>query len=772
MATVRRYGPSLDAGVVIIEKPPEPQIVPSPFGITSWAGILEKGPTDELIVTLSKSDFVRQTGGRIPDSLVPDAGEAFWKVGQGAGRLNLIRVTDGTGRKAYTNFLSRETTGVGNGKWRELLKGEGYSVGRWAGGMNRRVGEITGAGDLTETTIDTGLTLKEDEFSGGLLYMTAISGKSYEITGNTTAGVVTLASDSTLLTDFGSSVEYEFTLWKDNANSLGNERKLAVVWKDGARDPVNEFGIEVYEHDLLVQGLDIPDLSMDPNSDVYVLDVINKLTGNYELFLTDLFTGAITANVRPANHFGLIPTAGLTATTMEIEWYQAWNDPSNTGDGTIGSFTAGTEVQRDLLTLTATSATTFDVVSSAQDKTFPAATVGTPYTAENKYSVGFTITAGGTAFIAGDIIYVRIEPLVEDQAIGGKVFYDYDNNPRDYLEIIDNDETSITVRVGNDLTALSAVGNQYRLEYRQAFWWGYDGHSGVAATDYQQVWDPGTSLFNQMADKRLGLIKYGMPGVTDTDAQKDMRAYASAKNGVARLEIPSTVTTEVGAVAYVEDTLGRYDYQEIIFPSYYDKSNPDGAGLKRISATGAVQGIEALFAKNWQGYHKAAAGEDAIIEEIRELPTGDKVLDGEMLNNKGIQRIAEKAGNWVVWGDRIPATSSGIFWKHKREQLSHYERVLQENFGWIIFAINDELEQPKLLSALKAYFLPEWTPKRALRGKTFREAVEIKIDSENNTDATRAAGDMNAEITLKLADTVERFIITIGQAGIFEDTTQ
>ena len=44
----------------------------------------------------------------------------------------------------------------------------------------------------------------------------------------------------------------------------------------------------------------------------------------------------------------------------------------------------------------------------------------------------------------------------------------------------------------------------------------------------------------------------------------------------------------------------------------------------------------------------------------------------------------------------------------------------------------------------------------------------VVVSEENNTNATMAAGDMNAEIKLRLADTVERFVITVSKAGIFE----
>jgi len=101
--------------------------------------------------------------------------------------------------------------------------------------------------------------------------------------------------------------------------------------------------------------------------------------------------------------------------------------------------------------------------------------------------------------------------------------------------------------------------------------------------------------------------------------------------------------------------------------------------------------------------------------------------------------------------------------------MSYYEHVLQESFDWVIFAINDPVEQPGLIASLQSFFLPEWR-KRAIRGDTFEDACKIKIDDENNTNLTRAAGDLNAEISLRLADTVERFIITIGKMGIFESS--
>jgi hypothetical protein len=90
---------------------------------------------------------------------------------------------------------------------------------------------------------------------------------------------------------------------------------------------------------------------------------------------------------------------------------------TNTGNGTIGSISAGTGAQLSVTIdgkkfgylLTALTATSFSVLSPEEQTpggeepggstALPDATVGTPY---NNGGIAFTITAGGTAFVAGD----------------------------------------------------------------------------------------------------------------------------------------------------------------------------------------------------------------------------------------------------------------------------------------------------------------------------------------------------------------------------------
>lgn len=79
---------------------------------------------------------------------------------------------------------------------------------------------------------------------------------------------------------------------------------------------------------------------------------------------------------------------------------------SGTGDGTFTAYSGGTSSVAETFTITATSPTSFDVVGSVSGSIGPA-TVGTPFV---HAKIEFTITAGGTAFVAGDQFTISTAP--------------------------------------------------------------------------------------------------------------------------------------------------------------------------------------------------------------------------------------------------------------------------------------------------------------------------------------------------------------------------
>lgn len=80
----------------------------------------------------------------------------------------------------------------------------------------------------------------------------------------------------------------------------------------------------------------------------------------------------------------------------------------NTGNGTIGSLSVGSAPLVGTYKATATSATVF-AVTDPEGNALGNATAGTPFTSSE---INFTITAGGTAFAAGDSFSILVADAV------------------------------------------------------------------------------------------------------------------------------------------------------------------------------------------------------------------------------------------------------------------------------------------------------------------------------------------------------------------------
>lgn len=98
---------------------------------------------------------------------------------------------------------------------------------------------------------------------------------------------------------------------------------------------------------------------------------------------------------------------------------------TNTGNGTVGSISTGVGVLVGAYVLTATGATTFDVVDP-EGNALANATVGTAYTEEG---LSFTVTAGGTAFVAGDSFTLNVEDAIGTFKTSVKTASDGSQNP-------------------------------------------------------------------------------------------------------------------------------------------------------------------------------------------------------------------------------------------------------------------------------------------------------------------------------------------------------
>lgn len=769
---IRRFGPTRGAGVTTQEQSGDKTIEPGALGWAGYAGLFEKGKPGELILCSTKKLFSKKMGGVIEDSLAPDAALDFYGVAAGAGGLALVRVTDGNELQSKMTLYQRKIDQPPV----PLGTIEAHNGGRWGGKERRYTGEVALITDIDETAIDTGvLTFTTDQWKGGYVELEGVPNTRYPITGNTAAGVISVAADSTMDTDLGVSTEKRYYLVLDHDAA----KAVSILIGDGEDNPDTEFSLTVYVDGAFVKKY--PNLNTDPSSARYWVNLINNDGGNDEIEATDLWTGSYPAEVRPANVYGEI--AAVTATTLtSIIHFFTINSPTS-GDPT---FALGTTTDAHLpqkITITMTSATAGTVVSD-RFGALGVTTLGTLFDPgagaggafKNKWVPPFTVTAGGTPLVATDTLVIDYFPLTADQLIGGFLYPDKVNAKREKYRITDNTHKLITVAAGSDLTVSGAIGDAFLVEAPQWLTEGRDGNADVVDADYEnQAWDVSNSPYNRLADKNMGLVKFATPGITATAVQKAGVAYAAAKNHQYRYEAADSIVTEQDVIELVNETLGRSDYAVIAFPSYGYVTDPDPDAaregkLKLVSLTGQIHGREAATARDFNGYHKAAAGIDQTLPRVLKLPTGDAILDEEQLNPAGIAVVKKKKGNHVIWGDRTLYLDPTWKFKHQRELMSYYEQVLMEAFDFIVFAINDPATEKDALTALNLFFQPEWV-KRAIRGDQFEDAATIKIDAENNTEATRATGDMYADISLRLADVVERFNIRIGKMGIFESVS-
>lgn len=769
---VRRFGPTRGAGTVIEEQEGDKTISPGALGWAGYAGIMEKGPVGKLMLISSKTELLKQTGGIVSESFLPDCAQDYFTQANGAGGLALIRVTDGNERQAQATLYTRNA-----GLLTPMGRLKAANGGRWGGKKQLVHGTLDAPGDLTQTTLQLPAAIAgdytTDELKGAYVELAAVPNTRYPVVGNTDTGLISVATDQTMLADKGVSANDVFYI------VLENEGK-AVSFRitDGEDSPDSEFAIEIFIDGNTVKKYG--NLHTDPLNARYWVNVINSDTGNFWIEAEDLWTGAHTAAIRPANHYGAIATVTTTILTAVIHDFTI-NSPIAGGDPSFALGTTTDVMVRQTITITMTAATTgtaasdvFGALGTVTLGTLFNTATGAGGAIENKFVPPFTVTAGATPLVATDVLVINYKPFIADSLIGGQLFPDKVNAKLESYRIVDNNHATITAAAGSDLTASGAPADSFMVTAAIEMSFGRDGNADITDANYvQQAWDVDSSPFNDIAGQGLGLVKFATPGVTSTTVQKAGVAYAEAMNHQYRYEVAPNVVTETAALTAVNDTLGRSDYAVMAFPSYGDVPDPDPAfaregRLKTIPLTGMIHGREARIAVDYDGYHKAQAGIDATLLRVLKIPTGDRKLNEELLNPAGIAVIKKKSGNFVIWGDRTLHRDPAWRFKHQREQMSYYEHVLEESFDFIIFAINDAVSDKLAETALISFFLPEFV-KRALRGNTFKDAAIIKVDEELNTDATRANGDKIASVSLRLADTVERFIIRIGKQGIFED---
>jgi len=316
------------------------------------------------------------------------------------------------------------------------------------------------------------------------------------------------------------------------------------------------------------------------------------------------------------------------------------------------------------------------------------------------------------------------------------------------------------------------------LESPIGFSGGFDGEWIANSNDLgvylAEAFEISTSPIKDLGLIEPGFVKMCCPGYSTsasaTAIAKAAVAFAEAYNYQFRYE-PKQTDSYDSFHSDVYNTFGLSDFVCAHYPGWMKIL--DDEQIYIIPNIGDILGEEAKIATAYEGYFKAEAGIDAVLNRCLGLVVGtnydytmpDAVV--EFLNPANINCLVKKQGNVVIWGDRSLATTTVWRWKHMREQMSHYEHVLQSTMDWLNFAVNNSQLWPVFHTYLASYFRQQFR-KGAITGDSFEKAATIIVDASNNTEITMDNGDLEAAIILQFSGTVERVVIGIGRKTISE----
>jgi hypothetical protein len=163
-----------------------------------------------------------------------------------------------------------------------------------------------------------------------------------------------------------------------------------------------------------------------------------------ETFIPDqLIAGSLKLVTQPVNVGALLPRGSVLGqqTTSSINVAAG---SSNHGNGTVGSLSLGATETFGAFALTALSATSFSV-TDPEGNALPNATVGTPYA---NAEINFTITAGGTAFAAGDTFTLTALEATGNYILSVKTASDGSQVPSAILATSTNNVTTAPALAG------------------------------------------------------------------------------------------------------------------------------------------------------------------------------------------------------------------------------------------------------------------------------------------------------------------------------------
>jgi phage tail sheath protein FI len=320
---------------------------------------------------------------------------------------------------------------------------------------------------------------------------------------------------------------------------------------------------------------------------------------------------------------------------------------------------------------------------------------------------------------------------------------------------------------------------------------GNDGIT-IASTDYTDLLPTdGTSELDTI-DRPLVIFapelhaKFVADGVTESSSptlaeefaavHDAILGWADAGNGFAILDTAPSIT--VGAsIDYATARAPLTSQGAIYYPNYYinDPLNTSRGILRKIGPAGAMAGIYMATDKA-VGPFKSPAGTGALVRgaisleraftsaDLDSLNTGVYNDNGTLVYGTAVNAIRNVpgAGIVVMGGRTLKQDGTANKYVNMRRSLIYIKKHLKDLTTFAIFQNNDHKLWAQLTTVITV-FLNEYRNQGGLRGANPEQSFYVKIDTQNNTPASIANGEVHIEVGVALEYPAEFVVINLSQ---------
>jgi hypothetical protein len=544
---------------------------------------------------------------------------------------------------------------------------------------------------------------------------------------------------------------------------------LSVEVGLGLRKPATHFSLFLYFNGRRV--LKITDASLDPTDEDFVGSLINDSNVAYraegknyytwvecESLWNGAYTTAASNDIRPSNG------AGETLLVTERRIY------------TVGSFDPAKVINAPLYPSPYKYARESVRVRAASAPVLLEGSVSS--TGVDVFGTNTNFTS---VFKKGDYLYdpnsntVRpIRRIIDDQQLVLETMFAADLPA----------ETKVTkagylqVEQGIDLRQQASVGDRFIVSYKEYFSGGYDGDLGsIVPYSYTKFFNVDKDILGRaIYGKGYGLVRIICPGIHDITIQSQGGNYAAQTAAEYRVEFPPHINSVAVAETFMTSELGKNSFFSAAFPSYGYIASPINRGKRLISINGDIAGVESATASLREGWHYPAAGLDAVLSRVEQLPVEISPSEQAVLNNAGIQPILKLLGRTVIYGAEVPAVDPIFMLLHVRRMQSNYARVLLEaiTLQRSLFKPNNPSLTAGLFMILNQYFQAEYRKGALNNYLPYAQAVQISFPNPNSgsNQGTRetlvaiSTTDIVASIVYCPTGILKNFLINLGPDSV------